>query len=378
MRVAVLHPQGIGVAIYRALTPVKAMQRMGVDVDVFYHTGDNKSLFDSEGRLLPWLNRHGREYDLLHCGYMVSTPTVTKLAEIRHRYRIPFTTDIDDDILNVPPYNVAFSAYHKGAMQRQVARMHLRVSDAVSVSTEPLKQALARDCRSITVLPNCIPPGYWEDLPRDPHRAEDKSVRIVVAANVGRYGDVTLLRDALTAILDKYHYVRLFFIGCFPDWAEQWMMHADDPAKNRVFYTSACAADTYPGILSWIGADIFLAPVETNLFNRAKSHIKAFDAAMTGSAFACTDWDTYGTVPPDGAVKVPENKYWFEAIDELVTNAGLRERLRTRLRQWCVDEWHIDLHAQKWVDFFSDTIARGAISSLDEIVRPPSVREATL
>ena len=109
------------------------------------------------------------------------------------------------------------------------------------------------------------------------------------------------------------------------------------------------------------------------MFNKSKSHIKAYDAAMCNSAFLCTDWDTYADVPNSGAIKVDGAYEWKEALDALVTDKALRKRLCGELHTWAIEEWNIDKHAQKWVNFYEKTITEGPITSFEDVVRSGSV-----
>jgi hypothetical protein len=122
--------------------------------------------------------------------------------------------------------------------------------------------------------------------------------------------------------------------------------------------------------MRWLAPDVVFAPVQRNEFNRSKSHIKAYDAAMCNAAFLCTDWDTYANVPASAAIKVAGDYEWREAIDALIEDVPMRKRITRELYDWAVDECHIDKHVGKWVSLYERVIKQGPVRSLDDIVRP--------
>jgi len=360
MRIGVIHPQAGGVRYYRAELGVAALKRAGVDIEL------HPNAF--EDRIDLWLMKHVKDYDILHTGYVINHEILKYIVAAREYAEIPFITDIDDDFMNVPAYNIAFGDYHGGSQGRRITRMMLRMSDAVSVSTPRLQEQLDEDCKLSWVLPNCVYPPDWQ-LDKDPQRHQDDSVRFMFAGNLGRKGDLDTIEDALVHAMEDHPNLRLFFLGCLPDWALKWLPSPTDPIRNRVFTIPTMGMARYRATLRWIAPDVIFAPVAQNEFNRSKSHIKAYDAAMCNAAFLCTDWDTYAAVPASAAIKVAGNYEWREAIDALVTDAPMRKRTARELYDWVVDEWHIDKHVDKWVSLYERVVKKGPVRDLADIVR---------
>lgn len=363
MKILVIDPQSGGVGAYRHRVPANALEKLGIEVAYLDFVNND------EEAIAQFLLDNAKTCDLIHVGYLTNLEVVKLVVAAREYAGIPVITDVDDDILHVPEYNLAFLKYSGSAHCRRVARMHLRISDVVSTSTAVLAEQLADECRSTTVLPNCLDRSLWQGIPQDPLRRKDEHVRFMFAGNEGRYGDLSTVRSAFEWAMDKFPQLRLFFMGCMPDWAGKWMPSNTDPSKNRVFRVQLSMMETYPAILTWLRPDVFFSPVEQNTFNRSKSHIKAYDAAMCGAAFLCTDWDTHAAVPADAAVKVAGEYEWREAIEQLILDAELRRKLNSRLRDWC-DDWVIDKHVDKWVTLYERVIKAGPVTSADQLVRP--------
>lgn len=363
MKVLALSTQSSGVGYYRFTVPLSGMKFKDVEVKLL----NAEECVDFEVNVVKALKTF--KPDVVHIGYVTNQEVVGKLLGLREWLGVPFITDIDDDILNVPAYNTAYPYYHGAAQARKIARMQLRVSDSVSVSTPPLAAVLASDCKQTTVLPNCLRASDWESLAFGPSHPE--YIRILFSGNMGRYGDLLVIREALESLMNSRNDVQLLFMGCVPDWATEWMKDVRNPFANRAFSISTCSIDLYMATLKYLSPDILIAPVDKNEFNKSKSHIKAYDAAMINATLVCTDWPTYGEVPNSAAIKLDNSPYqWHEALTALIDDPGMRFRLSARLKEWAFDSWTIDKHAQKWVDLYSEVSSVGPITSIDQIVRP--------
>jgi glycosyltransferase involved in cell wall biosynthesis len=363
MRVLMAALQGSGVGYYRHGVPAKALRDLGIDVRSFGWPG-------SQDNLEKFLMDNIKDVDIMHVGFSTDRATVGLFAAARNYAEVPMITDLDDDFLNVPDYNIAFGYYHGGAMGRRVARMHLRISDAVSTSTAPLAAIMANNCASAVQLPNCIIPEAWDVGPID-DLASSTDIRILFAGNVGRYGDLGEIRLAIEQLMRAHSNVRLFFIGCTPDWALQWCADTRESRNNRAFTVNGCSLGTYRRAFKHIAPHVVINPVMQNVFNKSKSHIKAFDAAMVGAAFVCTDWPTHDEIPNNCAIKLSNTTaQWYEALSALVMEAPLRQRMSARLHDWVLASQTIDKHIHKWIQLYEQVIEKGPITDISQVVRP--------
>lgn len=393
LKVIFLNMQGLGVGEWRHWTPARAMERAGHKV-TYFPAINNETAFTTLSRkvtpqkLEATLLEAAKQHDIIHCGYSTIIEHLEALAAMRNYGNTPLLTDIDDDILNVPPYNASFKAYHGGSMERRIARMHLRISDAVSVSTPELSNILANDSRHTNLLPNLPDAALWTNLPRDPARADDKAIRVLFPGGQGRYGDLIDVGDGLTQAMDYFdgrvssdglqrQRMHLFFLGCVPDWAAKWLSDNQNPTANRVFVLRGGPYPTYRALLTYLQPDIIFSPVVHNQFNRSKSCIKAYESAFAGSAFLCSNYPTYADVPDDGCVKVHDNSpnAWFEALSMLVHDRERRLRTLRVLKDWTASQ-QIDNHIQKWVHSYEDVLSKPLVCSLDDIVRPQELNNA--
>ena len=195
LRALLLNIQGSGVGEYRFWMPARALQRVGMQVT--YFPEDSESIFKDDGSLIKWFEANARDHDVMHVGYSVQSELIRWLMAVRGYARLPMITDLDDDLLNVPPDNHAYTEYHASSESRKVGRMHLRVSDAATLSTQPLLRVIGHECRHSVVLPNCNDASMWQH-PVDPRRQDDESIRVLFSGNMGRYNDLNTIRTALS------------------------------------------------------------------------------------------------------------------------------------------------------------------------------------
>lgn len=92
-------------------------------------------------------------------------------------------------------------------------------------------------------------------------------------------------------------------------------------------------------------ADINLAPLEDTLFNRAKSELKWFEAALVRVPTAASSIGAFSEMIKDGETGVlcgNTEKEWYEKLAELIENGAMREKIAQNsyqfVKQHCTTE----------------------------------------
>jgi len=319
--------------------------------------------------------------DVIHAGWSNNLAHIELLVAAREKSRAHLLIDYDDDILGVEKFNVNYKHYHEGAFSRRVARLGVRVADGVTVSTSPIAEALKGECRRSFTLPNFVNPADWQGLPVDHERLRDRSVRIMFAGGQSHLGDLTQVKEAVAWAISHYDgkdgrpHVKFIFLACMPDWAARYVSDSRTATINRCFYIAETGNDValWQRCIRWVAPDILVAPLLHHQFNRSKSLIKAYDAAMVeGCAFACEAWPAYDEVPTDAASHVDSTREgaWQETLRALIENADLRHELSTSLRAWVLDKRTIDANINLWEAAYQQALATPIVSALSDIVRP--------
>lgn len=362
MKVVYLHTFNTAVSDYRIWAPARAMRKRGHGV--YFVADEDPAVEGDEAVLL----RAARDYDLIHTGYSYDLNYLRNLAAVRnyalqvYGKQLPIVMDCDDDIMNVPPYNLAFKHFNTDA-KRQVL-WGFKNADALTVTMPHLQKLYSPFSKNVGLLPNCIEPEAWAGWEADPRLAQSEDVRVVFAGGVGRKGDLDEIRDAIEIVMRNRPQVRLFFMGMMPDWVqEQWASDAGDPKANRAFFLGAGDHYLYRQAMNWVAPHIVIAPVAHNDFNRGKSEIKVMEGAMFGAASVCSDWDTYAAVPNECVLKAETTYEWKESLLALIDDPELRRKKASKCKEWVLAERAIDKNIHLWEDFYTRVLAQPVIDT---------------
>ncbi len=194
--------------------------------------------------------------------------------------------DIDDDLGSLPPYNYANDFFKK--TWKYIENM-MRVSDLVTVSTEPLREKYRKYNDNIICVPNRLSKFLFGD-PVFNHTGND-TLKILYAgsdnhfAEKGKGGDFP--EDLIRFILEGDNYDWNFIGGCPGELREGDLV-------TRHGWKSMLGLYDY---IRSLDVDVYIAPLEKNEFNRSKSNIKALEAIALGIPIVATKWGPYEDIP---------------------------------------------------------------------------------
>lgn len=371
-----------GVAYYRHHLPVIALAANGKVEVVTTPSRGAKTWFEDVKGAEEWLLKAVEGVDIIHMGWSNRVGHLEMAVAMREKAKARLLIDYDDDVLSVEQFNVHYAHYHEAALGRKVARMGMNVADGVTVSTGPLVEALKGECRTTYHLPNYTHPPHWLDAPVDPRRREDKSVRVMFAGGPSHLGDLAQVKEAVEWAIGHYDgkegrpHVKFIFACCMPDWAAKYIEDDRTAVNNRVFYVQGTGDDTrlWQRVLRWVKPDVMMAPLLHNAFNKSKSLIRGYDAAMCEAALVCEDGPTYAEIPDSACARVngPCHTYpnWMDALGTLIENADLRRDLATKLHSYVLDNRTISTYISKWEEAYAAALATPIVSSLSDVVRP--------
>ncbi len=239
------------------------------------------------------------------------------MAAIRESGK-PWAFEMDDLLWLDLPENNPHREYFR--QLSPLLAQALRDCDAAITSSTALGAEMERLAADVHVVPNLLDPRLWADAPEPP---EDGPVVIAYAGTATHATDLVLMEDVLERIArvhgDK---VAFHFLGC----ATPRLAALPNVRVSEFSHDYAAYART----LASAGIHIALAPLEDNPFNRAKSAIKWLEYS------ACHCAGVYADLPPyqqdvrddeNGFLAGSDPETWFDRIDRLVRDPGLRRRL---------------------------------------------------
>jgi glycosyltransferase involved in cell wall biosynthesis len=223
--------------------------------------------------------------------------------------------DIDDNLFEIPSYNPAFRPYNKKVLD--VTKTIIKLCDAVTVSTEPLKEYFLHNniAKNIYVIPN-----FLHDIPDYRDNSSDEII-------IGYHGTNTHCGDfdaklvgALRKVLEKYDNVKFVCVGYNPL-----------PEKNnpKVTFIPFVQIDDFFDTIYNLKFDIGIAPLRNNIFNKCKSNIKYLEYSACSTATIAQDVYPYSNTIThmENGLLVKNEKEWIKYLELLINDITLRKTI---------------------------------------------------
>ena len=198
-----------GVGYYRIVQPAKYLK--GHDVSVV------GVKLDKKGETLEqrW-SRIFKEYDVFWTCYFTDPHLASAIFYHRDKYKKKVVIDLDDNYLDVLPTHQLYERFKETKKDRAFMSTILTFADAITVSTEPLKQKVAEHLKKvykmdkkIFVIPNMNDANIWKFKPAPKHK--DKIV-IGYSGSNSHDDDLEMMFPALAKIMEKYQNVQFAFL----------------------------------------------------------------------------------------------------------------------------------------------------------------------
>jgi processive 1,2-diacylglycerol beta-glucosyltransferase len=263
---------------------------------------------------------------------------------------------LDDDFLTLDTRGMSRFT----AERCESVRLLLREADQVLVTTAELGRSVVDYNPHIVVLPNMLD----ERLLLGGRLATPFAEQRLVIGYMGTRthdDDLLLILPALKTLAQTYP-GRLEFqlIGGVAR-NDTWESLADLPL--RVLDLNPAETE-YPLFMLWFTGrvrwDIALAPLADDPFNRCKSDVKFLDYSAIGAAGLYSRVPAYaGSVTHRETGWLVENTTaaWVEAVETLIMNAPLRERIAHKARAYLYSERIVARAAKHWLTALEGLLA---------------------
>ncbi len=358
-----------GVAEYRLHSWAQAAHRL--KAGHFYLPWFDKSLDETH----PWevdlmdtryrtrikseLASHGKTADVLIAQMCHTEAALIEMVELKVLNGIPLVTEIDDNILSTPTYNIAHGTYRPGSAFRQLATDQFRMSDAMVVSTPYLKEVYGEFNPNIYVIPNSLDFRIWDNLK---HRRNTDFIRIGWAGGKTHDDDLKIIETVVHKLLEKYKNIRFSFVCGVPKFFRgiDRVETIDDGVR----------IDRYPQFLASRSFDIGLAPLVDNAFNRGKSNLRWLEYAGLKVPCVASDVGHFSeTITPDHDGILCENTsegQWIDALSWLIEDESARRKMGKAANQTARKKFNIEANVFEYAKILDEIIDRGQVVKLPE------------
>ena len=221
----------------------------------------------------------------------------------RHNFKIVY--EIDDLVFHedIPDYNKFKTAFVDPKI-RQSALDIMREMDEITVTNKFMKDYYIDKTgnKNVTVIPN-YPPKWWigqyydEDKIMANYKRHRKKPRIFYSASgahfdvenrVKQRDDFFHVNEVIAKTVNDFQWV---FVGAYP------LPLRDLVTSGKIEFHSWQRLYEYPALLASLNCNMFIAPLQDNTFNKAKSDLKYIEACCYGLPIACQDLCTYENAP---------------------------------------------------------------------------------
>ena len=227
------------------------------------------------------------------------------LKSIQPDFGFKIVYEVDDVVFRevIPDYNKFKFAFDTDEVRQNCVDI-INMVDEVTVTCDFMRRLYIEKTgqEKITVIPNFVP-KWWMGHYFNEHKIKKlfnqnkKKPRILYTGSGAHYDvdnktngkdDLSEVRDFIRKTVDKYQWV---FVGAFPPTLIDLVQQ-----QKIEFYPWQNLLD-YPGFIASLNAQLMVAPLEVNDFNRAKSDIKFIEACVLGIPCLCQNMETYNTAP---------------------------------------------------------------------------------
>jgi glycosyltransferase involved in cell wall biosynthesis len=221
-----------------------------------------------------------------------------------------------------------------------------KMCDAITVTTEPLRQKLLPYNKNIFVVPNSFILDDWK-IKKQAHN----TINILWSGSSTHQSDIIEASDAVKAILRKYDNTKLILAG----W-DCGNVFLDVPEERKIIYQWSSNIREISKFYKL--ADIGIAPIKENEFNECKSINKFVEYSLCGIPTVASKFGPYLGINDEVDGFIVKNRYdkWFKAIEKIVLDNELRHRLAENAKSRCEKEFNIETNILNWVKVYNQVL----------------------
>ena len=293
-----------------------------------------------------------KEFDVLWMPYFYNPASAGVIFYMKELTGKKVIIDLDDNFWDVPESNYLYEQFRKTKKDRAYLSTILSLADAVTVSTEPLRDKVKQHIKEVHgidkpvfVIPNCNDINDWNYpmIPRD-----DEKIVIGYSGSTSHNDDFRLVLPALVKIMKKYPNVWFEALGILTkdNQADFTRGIPQDVLRRMGGIGATHYFRQYPEMLPKRKWNIGIAPLVDTAFTRCKSHIKWMEYSMYKIPTVASrvypyfmDLNGKQTIEDGVTGMLCRNHEWFDKLEKLVLNENLRKQIGENAYNHIKKEW---------------------------------------
>jgi len=278
-----------------------------------------------------------------------------RVLDEAHKHRIPVLMDLDDYLIGLP-YDHPDRKWSPFAFELPALLHAIMSVDAITVTTPTLQNVISRYNKNVYVLPNFLDDSIWDIQAHPMKDGKQSPVEIMFIGTLTHQPDLQSIAEPLKVIAEKYkNRIALTFYGPeIPDSLKKF---------DNVRHLAPVTYDYADFALSTksISADIAIAPLIDDLFNRCKSPIKYMEYTAIGLPCVFSNITPYSEVIKDGinGFLADEPDEWIEKLSKLVDDQNLRNQILANAQMDVRYNWMLHDHAFLWQNSYDQVLSAG-------------------
>lgn len=285
--------------------------------------------------------------DLIVAGRKDLPDFYAKWGGIREFFNIPIIMDTDDNIRHVRPDNPGYQGYHPGSPAIDLNKYAIsKVFDAITVSTEHLKEFHKKENPRIYVMPNNLDLVEWNKHESKVHN--DGLIRLAFLGSSAHQSGMQIIKKPLFEILKKYPNTRFLVTHVYRDLFKEF-------SQDQIEYIPWIKLEEWQKGVKSLGIDIGLAPLADNMFNRSKSNLRWIEYAAAGIPAIVSNVLPYRCVTnKKNAIIVKEQDEWFAAMEKMITDEKFRKKIKKNAYEEVKKSYDIDKNIPLWAKTYEE------------------------
>jgi len=263
-----------------------------------------------------------------------------------------------DDLLHKVPKTHYFYPETKGIKNRIKWWIKLwrqfRLCDGFISTGRNLNKVYGWMVKRSFVFPNYIDLTHWV---REYKKNTTDRIRLLWAGSMSHTGDLEMMKPALKRILIKYPNVQFIYVGMGGTRTKDLyakFIYGDDffegLPKNRESLLPV-PANIWPHTLAGLLADLAIAPLEKNYFNKFKSQCKFLEYSINKIPAVYSKW-FYTDVREGGTGLLADTlEEWEKQIERLIKDEELRRSIGENAYKWVLENENISNYLRNWENF---------------------------
>lgn len=253
--------------------------------------------------------------------------------EMKHKHQKPFIVEVDDNYVDVPPWNEAFHSFRNGSSIRRVSLDCMRNADALMVTTPHLGELYTAYNDNVYIIENSLDfkgdrkfVGWDKVSPR-----KHQGTRIGWIGGRAHFDDLMMVAPALREILEKYPDVTLCLINSAIKQSCELLKkpYPFEGLKNVHYADRSVPINRYAAFAASFGFDIAIAPLVDCNFNRSKSNLRWLEMSAQKIPTVATGISHFSQSIHHGETGflIRENNLdeWKTTLEMLIANPSVRE-----------------------------------------------------